>query len=188
MPSAPRPPWSAQPCLQTRGCHIRPPWSLVVGNPLGWLWEESRGRCFHCATPRSDTRFLTLFGRGVNASYCRRNSRASWWGTLCQGGPPGSAWAGRASWWAAPRLSWCPPTSPASPRRCSWGYIIISSVTCGGFIQYIDANIESLSKPEYVHLWPLLSVFEFELVWLNNALHKEKCFLMLTRLHTGIMI
>lgn len=28
----------------------------------------------------------------------------------------------------------------------------------------IDANIECPSKPEYVHLWPLLSVFEFELV------------------------
>lgn len=27
-----------------------------------------------------------------------------------------------------------------------------------------DANIECPSKPEYVHLWPLLGVFEFELV------------------------
>ena len=54
------------------------------------------------------------------------------------------------------------------------GYIIIiSSITCVSLIQYVDANIGSASKPEDVHLWPLLSVFEFELVGLNNALEKE---------------
>lgn len=38
----------------------------------------------------------------------------------------------------------------------------------------MTANIKCPYKPEYVHLWPLLSVFEFELVGLNNALQKKK--------------
>lgn len=52
--------------------------------------------------------------------------------------------------------------------------ISLSTHPCRPYIQNVtNATIVSPAKPQYVHLWSLLSVFEFKLVGLNNALKKN---------------